>query len=177
MRNNWCEMTKVTSAVLSHIKMPLLKFVKFLYNLLQCKWDLKSRLDPWKGTARKIRERSGEKEDEKKENWKRRGTREGGGGGRGDCGDADEEEEREKDEEMRGRTADSGISRKVSAIPRRRVLGTDRFLDEPRQGNCESMAQNHHGSSYRSRFEEYQEWKTHWNIGVQISFLRNIKDI
>lgn len=80
---------------------------------------------------------------------KRRGKREGGGGG--DCGNADKEEEREKDEEMRGRAADSGISRKVSAVSRRRVLGTDRFLDEPWQRNCESMAQNHCRSSYGSR--------------------------
>jgi len=77
---------------------------------------------------------------------KRRGKREG------DYGN-DEEDERERDEEMRGRAADSGISRKVSAVLRRRVLGTDRFLDEPRQRNCESMAQSHCGFSYRSRFD------------------------
>jgi len=54
---------------------------------------------------------------------KRRGKREE------DYGNADEEEERERDEEMRGRATDSGISRKVSAVSRRRVLGTDRFLE------------------------------------------------
>lgn len=80
---------------------------------------------------------------------KRRGKKEGGGEGK-DCGDADEEEEeREKDEEMRGRAADSGISRKVSAVSRRRVLGTDRFLDEPRQRN--RSAQNHRGTDRASK--------------------------
>lgn len=64
------------------------------------------------------------------------------------CGDADEEEEREKDEEMRGR--DCGISRKVLAVSRRPVLGTDRFLDEPRQRNCELMAQNHRETDHAS---------------------------
>lgn len=58
------------------------------------------------------------------------------------CGNADEEEQHEKDEEMRGRATDSGISRKVSAVSRRRVLGTNRFLDEPWQRNCESMAKS-----------------------------------
>jgi len=71
--------------------------------------------------VRKIRERSEEKEDE---NWKKEKREE-----RRNYGNADEEEERERDEEMRGRAADSGISRKVSAISRRRVLGTDRFLE------------------------------------------------
>jgi len=46
-----------------------------------------------------------------------------------DYGNADKEEECERDEEMRGRAADSGISRKVSAVSRCRVLGTDRFLE------------------------------------------------
>lgn len=64
------------------------------------------------------------------------------------CGDADEEEEREKDEEMRGR--DSGISHKVLAVSRRPVLGSDRFLDEPRQRNCESVAQNHRETDHAS---------------------------
>lgn len=99
---------------------------------------------------------------------KRRGNKEGGG--EGDCGD--EEEEREKDEEMRGRAVDSGISRKVSAVSRR-VLGTDRFLDEPRQRNCESMVQNHRGTSYGSRFEEYQG-KTRWNFGGSKYFFQTL---
>lgn len=114
--------------------MALLKFgVKYLYNLLQRKWDFKS-INSRGGTARKIRERTreereAEKEGELKEREERRRLRRG----------ADEEEERERDEEMRGRAADFGISRKVSAVSRRPLLGTNRFLDEARRRNCESI--------------------------------------
>lgn len=82
---------------------------------------------------------------------KRRGKKERWGEGK-DCGDADEEEEREKDEEMRGRAADSGISRKVSAVSRRSCSGNRSIpwrIARPR--NCESMAQNHRGTDRASR--------------------------
>lgn len=85
---------------------------------------------------------------------------------------ATRKKKRKKDKEMRGRAADSGISRKVSAVSRR-VLGTDRLLDEPRQRNCESMVQNHRGTSYGSRFDEHRG-KTRWNFGESKYFSQTL---